>query len=66
MNARRDFLKSSSALVLGFSLAPELALTQGAAPLPGSLNTNRSLDGWPIYDELSDLLACLLHNAVDR
>jgi nicotinate dehydrogenase subunit B len=44
--SRRDFLKAGGALVLGFSLAPETALTQARPPLPGSLNTNRMLDGW--------------------
>jgi nicotinate dehydrogenase subunit B len=50
MNAtRREFL-TTGALVVGFILAPPLtrALAQAAAaaPLPGSLNTNRRLDGW--------------------
>jgi hypothetical protein len=50
MNAplsRRDFLKASGALVVGFSLVPELlARGAGRAALPGSLNTNRMLDAW--------------------
>jgi len=45
--SRRDFLKAGSALVVSFSLAPELALGQAKpAPLPGSLNNNRMLDAW--------------------
>src|SRR5712664_3903496 len=45
--SRRDFLKTGSALVISFSLAPELALGQTKpAPLPGSLNNNRMLDAW--------------------
>src|SRR6202165_4720485 len=47
MTSRRQFLKSSSALVIGFSLAPELALAQASpARLPGSLSNNRMLDAW--------------------
>ena len=47
MTSRRQFLKSSGALVIGFSLAPELALPQASpARLPGSLNNNRMLDAW--------------------
>ncbi len=47
--SRREFLKTTGALVVGFTLAPELtALAQDAkpAPLPGSLNANRMLDAW--------------------
>ncbi|MGH7301473.1 MAG: molybdopterin cofactor-binding domain-containing protein, partial [Candidatus Rokuibacteriota bacterium] len=47
--SRREFLKMSGALVVGFTLAPELtALAQDAKParLPGSLNANRMLDAW--------------------
>src|SRR5437667_2663397 len=45
--ARRDFLKTGSALVISFSLAPELSFGQAKpAPLPGSLNNNRMLDSW--------------------
>jgi CO/xanthine dehydrogenase Mo-binding subunit len=45
--SRRDFLKTGSALVISFSLAPELALGQAkAAPLPGSLSNNRMLNAW--------------------
>ena len=43
---RRDFLKQSGAIVVGFSLASAAAFGQQASPLPGSLNTNRMLDGW--------------------
>src|SRR5262249_12995790 len=41
---RRGFLKTG-ALIIGFTLAPRVALGQSAA-LPGSLNTNRRLDAW--------------------
>src|SRR6266571_125482 len=45
--SRRDFLKTGSALVVSFSLFPELALGQAKpAPLPGSLSNNRMLDAW--------------------
>ena len=45
--SRRDFLKTGSALVISFSLAPELALGQAKpAPLPGSLSNNRMLNAW--------------------
>ena len=44
---RRGFLKGGGALVLTFSFAPEIALSQAKPPqLPGSLNTNRMLDAW--------------------
>jgi len=45
--SRRAFLKASSGLVIGFALAPRLAVGQDRpAPLPGSLNANRMLDAW--------------------
>jgi nicotinate dehydrogenase subunit B len=45
--SRRDFLKTSGALVIAFSLAPAMAIGQDKpAPLPGSLNTNRRLNAW--------------------
>ena len=45
--SRRAFLKASSGLVIGFALAPRLALGQDRpAPLPGSLNANRMLGAW--------------------
>ncbi len=45
--SRRDFLKTGSALVIAFSLAPELAFGQAKpVPLPGSLNNNRLLNAW--------------------
>jgi nicotinate dehydrogenase subunit B len=45
--SRRDFVKTSAALVVGFALAPRVALAQDRpVPLPGSLNTNRMLDAW--------------------
>src|SRR5688500_3878464 len=47
-NSRRDFLKSAGAIVVGFSWSiPSVLAQQAARPsLPGSLNTNRMLDGW--------------------
>jgi len=45
--SRRQFIATGGALVVGFALAPHGALAQDRpAPLPGSLNTNRMLDGW--------------------
>src|SRR5436309_1154007 len=45
--SRRAFLTASSGLVVGFTLAPRLAVGQDrSAPLPGSLNANRMLDAW--------------------
>src|SRR6266581_3245848 len=45
--SRRDFLRTGSALVISFSLAPELAFGQAKpVALPGSLNNNRMLDAW--------------------
>ncbi len=43
--SRRTFAKGVG-IVLAFSLAPTDLLAQGAAPLPGSLQTNRKLDAW--------------------
>jgi CO/xanthine dehydrogenase Mo-binding subunit len=45
---RRDFLKSVGGLVVAFSWSVPIVLAQQAArpALPGSLNTNRRLDGW--------------------
>ncbi len=44
--SRRDFLKTGSALVISFSLAPEAFGQAKPAPLPGSLGNNRMLDSW--------------------
>ena len=46
--SRRDFLKSAGAIVVGFSWSVPGVLAQQASPprLPGSLQTNRMLDGW--------------------
>jgi len=45
--SRRDFVKASGGLVVGFALAPHPGLAQDRpAPLPGSLNANRMLDAW--------------------
>ena len=43
--SRRRFIESG-ALVIGFSLLPELSFSQTATPLPGSLNNNRMLNSW--------------------
>ena len=43
---RREFTASIGAIVVAFSIDPQLALTQQAAPLPGSLAQNRMLDAW--------------------
>ncbi|HTP96884.1 MAG TPA: molybdopterin cofactor-binding domain-containing protein [Burkholderiales bacterium] len=44
---RREFLRTGGALVIAFSLAPDVALAQAKPPaLPGSLNANRMLDSW--------------------
>jgi CO/xanthine dehydrogenase Mo-binding subunit len=46
--SRREFLKTTGAIVVGFSWGVPGVLAQQATPprLPGSLNTNRMLDGW--------------------
>ena len=45
---RRQFTAGLGAIVVAFSLDPRTALGQTPAPvrLPGSLQTNRKLDGW--------------------
>lgn len=45
---RRDFLKSSGALIVAFAWSAPATLAQQSTRerLPGSLNTNRMLDGW--------------------
>ncbi len=46
--SRREFIRGAGAVIVGFSLgrmAPPV-FAQDAARLPGSLNTNRALDGW--------------------
>jgi CO/xanthine dehydrogenase Mo-binding subunit len=44
---RRQFLQHSAAVTVAFTLAPALSsFGQGAVALPGSLATNRRLDGW--------------------
>jgi len=45
---RRNFLKTAGAITVGFSWSMPAVLAQEAAraSLPGSLNTNRMLDGW--------------------
>ena len=48
--SRRDFVKMTGALVVGFALAPTLTLAQDRPRLPGSLNTNRRLDAWLVIE----------------
>jgi nicotinate dehydrogenase subunit B len=43
---RRQFTAGLGAIVVSFSLDPRAALGQQPAPLPGSLQNNRKLDGW--------------------
>ena len=44
--SRRSFLKRGGGIVVGFSLLPSVMAQVQAPPLPGSLQTNRMLDGW--------------------
>ena len=46
--SRREFFKRTGAIIVGFSFAAPAARAQQPTParLPGSLNTNRMLDGW--------------------
>src|ERR1700730_15149783 len=49
MNAnisRRQFATGFGGIVVAFTLAPKLVLSQQPAALPGSLNGNRMLDAW--------------------
>jgi nicotinate dehydrogenase subunit B len=43
---RRNFLKAAGAITVGFSWSLPSVIAQQPARLPGSLNTNRMLDGW--------------------
>src|SRR5437879_7038371 len=43
---RRDFISTLGGIVLSFSLVPKVVLGQEPARLPGSLQTNRTLDAW--------------------
>src|SRR5436190_10193225 len=43
---RRNFTAALGGIVLSFTLAPKLLLGQTAVQLPGSLQTNRTLDAW--------------------
>ena len=43
---RREFTTVLGSIVLSFSLAPKVVLAQNPARLPGSLETNRTLDAW--------------------
>ncbi len=43
---RREFIAALGGIVLSFSLAPKVVLGQDPARLPGSLQTNRTLDAW--------------------
>ena len=44
--SRRAFLQRGGAIVVGFSLLPAVMAQTQPAALPGSLQTNRMLDGW--------------------
>jgi nicotinate dehydrogenase subunit B len=44
--SRRDFAAGLGGITLAFTLAPQLALAQQPARLPGSLADNRLLDAW--------------------
>jgi CO/xanthine dehydrogenase Mo-binding subunit len=44
--SRRDFFKRSGAILVGFSMLPAVLAQTLPASLPGSLQTNRMLDGW--------------------
>ena len=48
--SRRDFVKMTGALVVGFALTPPRTLAQDRPRLPGSLNTNRRLDAWLVIE----------------
>ena len=43
---RRDFTAALGGIVLSFGLVPKVVLGQDPARLPGSLQTNRTLDAW--------------------
>jgi len=43
---RRDFTAALGGIVLSFSLVPKVVFGQDPARLPGSLQTNRTLDAW--------------------
>jgi nicotinate dehydrogenase subunit B len=43
---RRDFIAALGGIVLSFSLVPKVLLGQAPPRLPGSLQTNRTLDAW--------------------
>ncbi len=43
---RREFTAALGGIVLSFSLVPTVMLGQDSARLPGSLQTNRTLDAW--------------------
>jgi nicotinate dehydrogenase subunit B len=43
---RREFIAAFGGIVLSFSLVPKVVLGQEPARLPGSLQTNRTLDAW--------------------
>jgi CO/xanthine dehydrogenase Mo-binding subunit len=43
---RRGFTAALGGIVLSFSLVPKIMLGQDSARLPGSLQTNRTLDAW--------------------
>ena len=43
---RREFIAALGGIVLSFSLVPKVVVGQDPARLPGSLQTNRTLDAW--------------------
>jgi len=43
---RRDFTAALGGIVLSFNLVPKVVFGQEPARLPGSLQTNRTLDAW--------------------
>jgi nicotinate dehydrogenase subunit B len=44
--SRRDFVKGAGGIVVAFTLAPSLVMSQQPAALPGSLAGNPMLDAW--------------------
>ena len=56
--SRRAFLKSSGALVVAFAWSAPSTLAQQAPRLPGSLQTNRMLDGWLKLDADGTVTVC--------
>jgi CO/xanthine dehydrogenase Mo-binding subunit len=44
--SRREFFRRGGAILVGFSMLPAVLAQTLPTPLPGSLQTNRMLDGW--------------------